>query len=240
MVSTSEKGHAKNIANAALIIDYATQTGETYNPSNVKIKIENLQTVLDLTKNKFQETLNLIPPYTLAVNNRENIFEPLNKKVSALRSVLKATANVTPNLMADYQTISRKITGARKKRINPNNEDATQHSTSHQSYDQKTNNFNQLINFLKNIPDYTPNEADYQTTTLETLHEQMLLSTSKVNNAYIALTNARTNRNKVMYLEQDNLIDIFITAKTYLLTIVPKNSAMYKAILKIKFTKLVR
>lgn len=237
MASTSEKGHAKNIANAALIINYATQFGANYNPSNGKIKVNNLQTVLDLARTKFQETLDLIPPYTLAVNNRENVFAPLNKKVSAVRKVLKATEGVTPNLMDDYQTISRRLSGARKKAINPNNEDAVYYSTSQLSYDQRASNFNQLINLLKNVPNYSPNETQFQIATLEAERDEMLAATNSVNNAYIPLTNARTNRNEVMYLGNDNLFDIFMTAKTYLQTIVQKKSTVYRAISQLKFTK---
>lgn len=239
MASTSEKGHAKNIANAALLINYATQLGATYNPSNGKIKVTNLQAVHDLSKAKHLEALDLVPPYTLAVNNREDLFAPLNKKVAAMHKVLKASADVLPNLIADYQTISRRITGARKKTINPNNEDATQYSTSKQSFDQRTNNFTQLINLLKNVPTYNPNEVDYQITTLESLRDSMLAATNAVNNTYVPLTNARAIRNDAMYLGNDHLINIFSTAKTYIQTIVPKNSTVYKAVVKLKFTKMV-
>ena len=238
MASTSEKGHAKNIANAALIINYASQFGATYNPSNAKIKLNNLEMVFSLSKSKFQETLDLIPPYTLAVNNRENIFAPQKKKVSALRKVLKATEDVTPNLMEDFQTISRRITGARKKSINTNNEDNVHHSTAQLSYDQKVSNYSQLIDFLKNVPNYNPNETEFQIVTLEFEKNEMLAATANVNNTYIPLTNARTSRNQAMYHGNDNLIDIFNTARTYLLTIVPKNSTNYKAINKIVFTKI--
>ena len=42
MASTSEKGHAKNIANANLLNTYIVQLATIYNPSNPKLLLANL------------------------------------------------------------------------------------------------------------------------------------------------------------------------------------------------------
>ena len=80
MASTSEKGHAKNIANANLLNTYIAQLGAIYNPSNPKLLLSNLQNIYT---NSFlhQESVNtLVAPYSIAVDNRENIFAPVSKK----------------------------------------------------------------------------------------------------------------------------------------------------------------
>ena len=45
MASTSEKGHAKNIANANLLNTYIVQLVAIYNPSNPKLQLSNLQNI---------------------------------------------------------------------------------------------------------------------------------------------------------------------------------------------------
>ncbi|CAM3800801.1 hypothetical protein FLGE108171_15415 [Flavobacterium gelidilacus] len=45
MASTSEKGHAKNIANANLLNSQIAQLGAIYNPSNTKLLLTNLQNI---------------------------------------------------------------------------------------------------------------------------------------------------------------------------------------------------
>lgn len=45
MASTSEKGHAKNIANANLLNTYIVQLVAIYNPSNSKLLLTNLQNI---------------------------------------------------------------------------------------------------------------------------------------------------------------------------------------------------
>jgi hypothetical protein len=80
MASTSEKGHAKNIANANLLNTYIVQLSAIYNPSNPKLLLSNLQNIYT---NSFshQESVNtLVAPYSIAVDNRENVLLQLAKK----------------------------------------------------------------------------------------------------------------------------------------------------------------
>ncbi len=50
MASTTEKGHAKILANGQLLINYASQLDGGYNPTNSKISIPNLQNLLNNCK----------------------------------------------------------------------------------------------------------------------------------------------------------------------------------------------
>lgn len=237
MASTTEKGHAKILANGQLLINYASQLDGGYNPTNSKISIPNLQNLLNNCKAIHQNALNLVPAYSLAVTNREQVFAPKNKKVPLLKKALKATENVTPAMLDDFATLTRKYAGQRKKAINPNSEDTNTHSVAQLSYDQKTNNYHQLAVFLQNIPNYNPNEEAYKVATLLAEKDEMLAVTQQVSNTYIPLTVARAERNNVMYLNQDCMVDIFAISKTYILSIVPKTSPIYKDVVKLKFSK---
>lgn len=80
LTATSEKGHAKNIANANLLNTYIAQLGTLYNPSNPKLQLTNLQNIYTSSL-AHQESVNtLVAPYSIAVDNRENIFAPVVKK----------------------------------------------------------------------------------------------------------------------------------------------------------------
>ena len=241
MASTSEKGHAKNIANANLLNTYIVQLSAIYNPSNPKLLLTNLQNIYT---NSFshQESVNtLVAPYSIAVDNRENVFAPQSKKITKLRKAYKATEGVTPAQLEDFMTIARKLKGIRKVNNAPTTnttEEQTQHSTSQMSYDQRTNNYDLLISQLQNTPNYNPNEAEYQIATLQAEKAQMLQATQGVANTFVPLNNARSIRNNSMYLSEDNLVDTFNKAKDYLFTILDSNSVQYKAIAKIKFKKV--
>jgi hypothetical protein len=240
MASTSEKGHAKNIANANLLNSFITELGNTYNPSNPNLKLSNLQTIYNNSFSQQEAVNNLVAPYSVAVDNREIIFAPVSKKITKLRRAYKATEGVSQSQLEDFMTVARKLKGIRKINNAPTTDSSveqTQHSTSQMSYDQRTNNMDLLISLLQNTPNYSPNEVEYQVATLQNEKAQMLQATQNVANTYIPLNNARSTRNNTMYLTNDNLVDTFNKAKDYLFTILDSNSVQYKAISKIKFKK---
>ena len=148
MASTSEVGHAKNIANLNLLNTNIIAIGAIYNPSNTKLKLTNLQSIYTNAFNQQESVNNLVAPYSIAVDEREIIFKPLNRELTKLRKAYKATEGVTQVQLEDFMTIVRKLKGVRKTSIatstNPDEAQAN-YSTSQMSYDQRTNNMDLLI-----------------------------------------------------------------------------------------------
>ena len=240
MASTSEVGHAKNVANLNLLNTNIIAVGVIYNPSNSKLKLTNLQSIYTNSFSQQESVNNLVAPYSIAVDEREMIFKPLNRELTKLRKAYKATEGVTQVQLEDFMTIIRKLKGVRKTAIaTSTNTDEAQanYSTSQMSYDQRTNNMDLLIALLQNTPNFNPNETEYQIATYQTKKAQMLLKTQAVADAFVPLNNARSSRNNTLYLTDDNLVDTANKAKDYLFTILDASSAQYKAIAKIKFKK---
>ena len=242
MASTSEVGHAKNIANLNLLNSNIIALDAIYNPSNPQLKLSNLQ---DKYAECFshQEAVNtLTAPYSVAVDSRETIFKPLNKDLTKLRKAYKATEGVTQVQLDDLMTIIRKLKGESKSKskVLASTDQATAqdgYSTSQMSYDQRTNNMDLLISLLQNTLNYNPNEEEYKVATYQNKKAQMLQSTQNVANTFIPLNNARSTRNNTLYLSPDNVVDLGNKAKDYLYTILDANTVQYKAIAKIKFRK---
>ncbi len=240
-MATSEKGNARNLANANRLNSYIAELGTLYNPSNPKLLLTNLQTIYSTAYSHQEDVNNALAPYTIAVDRREAVFAPLSKKITRLRKAYQATEGVTNAEMKDFMTIARRLKGIRKyvsKSETEANEEEKQHSTSQMSYDQRTNNMGLLISLLRNTPNYNPNEVAYQVATLELEKDEMLQATQEVTDTYIPLNIARTLRNESMYLSEDNLVDIFNKAKAYLSTILDTGSVQYKAISGLQFRKI--
>ena len=241
MSSTSEKGHAKNLANAALLSSYIAQLSAIYKPSNPLLNPESLQTLYNQSVSDQQAVYTALPPYTLAVDGREAVFAPLSKKVTKLRKVYKAISGVTPAQLEDFMTLARKLKGMRSTKPappeNPGENPPPQASVSQMSYDQRTAGFTQLVEFIQSTPNYSPNETEFTVETLFAERDAMLQTTQAVADTYIPLNMARTSRNRSMYLAENNLVDTYNKAKDYLFTILDANTPLYKAISKIKFKK---
>jgi len=73
MASTSEVGHAKNIANLNILNTNIIAVGAIYNPSNPKLLLTNLQIIYTNAFNQQESVNNLVAPYSIAVDERETI-----------------------------------------------------------------------------------------------------------------------------------------------------------------------
>lgn len=233
MASTSEVGHAKNIANLKLLNTEIAALGAQYNPSSVKLKLNNLLALHAAADANQDMVSSLIGPKKLAVKQRQAEFK-INQNLVGLRKAYKATEDVTTAQLDDLMTIIRKLRGDSAT----STEQGSEHSTSQQSFDQITNQMGLLISQLESTPNYAPNEEDYKVVYYENKKASMLAKTQAVNDAETSLTTAITIRNQHMYFAPDNMVDIAKKAKDYLLSILPTTSNTYKAIKALKFTKI--
>ena len=86
MASTSEVGHAKNVANFTALIQLLEEMGPLYQPTNPNIQMGNLTTLRDQLSNSIQNLSDKIPPFKIAVANRENAFKVLSKKATRVKN----------------------------------------------------------------------------------------------------------------------------------------------------------
>ncbi len=116
----SEVGHAKNIVTLNLLNSNIVALGATYNPTNPELLLPNLQAIYTTAFTEQASVNNLVAPYSVAVDEREVIFKPLNRELTKLRKAYKATEGVTQVQLEDFMTIIRKLKGVKKnQKINP-------------------------------------------------------------------------------------------------------------------------
>jgi hypothetical protein len=84
MASSSETGHAKNVANFDEIISNILGYNTDYNPSKQSIKIDALLTLSVNAKNGIDGVNAAIPAYSNAVAARDAAFSQLNKLITRL------------------------------------------------------------------------------------------------------------------------------------------------------------
>jgi len=76
MGSTSETGHAKNVANFEVLTSSCIGFGADYNPSNTNLQIPQLQTTLTTAKSAMQTVKNTGTTFENARNARELVVSP--------------------------------------------------------------------------------------------------------------------------------------------------------------------
>ena len=242
MPSTSEVGHAKNVANFADLIAYCTAYGATYNPSKTALQIVSLNTLYTSAQTELANVTTAKNTFDTVTGDRQIAFEPLKSLATKVINALSVT-DATEQTLADAKTINNKLQGKRATPITetppPENGNPPSNtvSVSRQSYDMLTENFSALIDLVSSIPSYTPNEADLTTASLTTFHANLQTANTNVTNAEVAYSNARISRNNVLYTESTGLVEIASDVKKYVKAIFGATSPQYKQISGIKFTK---
>ena len=243
MASTSETGHAKNVANFQDLQSFCTGYGAAYNPTKPTITLAALTTkhtealAAQASLNSSQPTL------TNAVNQREIIFTPLEKLATRLQSAV-AASDVSAQFINDVKTLTRKLQGRRatpKKTpipdnpATPQNESSKSISASQLSYDSLVENFSKLIELLSAQPAYKPNETELTTAELTNLLNSMKAANTAVVDATTVVSNARISRNNVLYNETTGMLKVAETVKLYVKSVFTASSPQYKQVSKIKF-----
>lgn len=244
MASTSETGHAKNVANFDELISFVTGYRESYNPSKATIKLDALKALSDHAKTSINAVSSMEPAYKSAVAAREVVFIPLSKLTTRIMNSIRAT-DTTVQVDENARTLVRKIQGVRatakktedeKKALAEKGKEVVEISTSQMSYDSRLDNFFKLIQLLSSVPEYNPNETELKIEHLNTILDDLKAKNAAVVESYIPLSNARISRNNLLYKENTGLYDVALDVKNYIKSVFGATSPQYKQVSKIKFT----
>ncbi|GDX53474.1 hypothetical protein LBMAG27_25210 [Bacteroidota bacterium] len=178
MPSTSESGHAVNIANLKLLADKCAGFGAAYNPSNSDISVVNLKAKW-VTVNTAQGVLTTAAQAAKEpINERNILFEPINKLITRSLNYLDST-KASAQVKKDAKGIADKIRGfggTKKTTATPpegGTPDILTVSNSQQSYVQKAENYLKYCELIATIVLYAPNEADLKVVAMKALYQPM-------------------------------------------------------------------
>jgi hypothetical protein len=248
MASTTESGHAKNVANLESLISFVKGYGATYNPSKDSIKIVALEAILANAKQSLIDIDTLSPAYTNAVSAREFAFAPLSKIITRVNNAIKAT-DTTELVDNSVKTLVRKLQGTRasakisdedKKLLAEDGKEVNQISASQMGYDNRVENLYKLLMLLNSIPQYNPNEEELKISTLTALYEDLKAKNTAVVETTTPLSNSRIARNEVMYKPLAGLVDIAFDTKVYIKSVFGPSSPQYKQVSKLEFKSLAK
>ena len=238
MASTSEVGHAKNVANLGTGIQILQEMGTLYNPSNTNIQLDNLVAIKTAIDSTITNLNNKIPSYKNAVANREVAIAQVGKTTTKVLNFSKSL-NISTTDKENILSQVKKVRGETKaKAVNPETSETTGISTSQMSYDSRIANLTLLIALVDSHPEYQPNEHDIKVAVLQTYQQELSTLSSFVNAAGNELITARLNRNNAMYLTDNNILKLMNETKAYLKSLGQEAQPYYKAFVKLKFKGL--
>ena len=240
MASTSEVGHAKNVANFQDLIEFVTGYGATYNPSKNSLKLPQLVALKATAETKLTDVISKNTAYNNKVNERMVAFSNLKSLSTRLVNALQTT-DATTQTINDAKTFNRKMQGkkasASQTPTDPNAPAPKTISTSQQSYDQLIQHLAGLKSVLEEESSYTPNETDLQVATIDTKIADLTAKNTAVSTAYTNLSNSRISRHETLYTSDNGIFETASEVKKYIKSVFGASSPQYNQVSGIKFSK---
>ena len=240
MASTSEVGHAKNVANFQDLIEFVIGYGETYNPSKNSLKLPQLIALKDNAQAKLNDVITKNTIYNNKVNERMVAFSNLKSFSTRLVNALQTT-DATNETINNAKTFNRKMQGKKasttQASTDPNAPAPATISTSQQSYDQLIQHLTGLKSVLETEPSYTPNEIELQIATIDSKIADLSAKNTAVATAYTSISNSRISRNETLYTSENGIYETASEVKKYIKSVFGASSPQYNQVSGIKFSK---
>ena len=238
MASTSETGHAKNIANFQNLIDFVKGYGAAYNPSKESLKLAKLIALKQSAENALADVTAKNTAYNGKVNERISAFSGLKSLSTRLINALETT-DASDETVNNAKTFNRKMQGKKAATTqiaeDPNKPAPATISTSQQSYDQLIQHLDGLKTVLESEPSYIPNETDLQVDTISDKIADLKEKNITVATAYANVSNSRIARNKTLYTDNASLVETANEVKKYIKSVFGANSPEFAQVKGIQF-----
>lgn len=246
MPNNGESGHASKVTNLNELISFINSYGEAYNPSYEPITPAALNELAAVAANSMAVVNGALPDYNAAASARKLQFAPVSKLVTRILNTLRASGVSKPAMTPVY-AIARKVRGNRAatsgepaaKTTEGEPAPAPRHiSVSQMSFDNRAENFGKLVMLLTGIPQYNPNEPELKIAALTELAAILKSTNTTVIETAVTLSNARINRDVILYRNTTGVCDIALAVKNYVKAAFGASSPQYKQISRLRFRKV--
>jgi hypothetical protein len=237
----SESGDMKLLGNFSKLIELVSLNPD-YNPANPALpvpalKIKKAAGLAAVTDVGAKEAA-----HKAVINDRQYLFEGVPGLMTRSLNMLKASG-ATRKILDDAKTVARKVTGQRKTpkvKDDPNtpaNEGTKTHSVSQQSYEGIVGNVGDYVAIVATVASHTPNEADLTIAGMTALVTKLKAKNDEVNAAFAALSVARALRDRLLYLDDDCIVNIALLVKAYVRAAFGTDSQFFKSVKGIEFKR---
>lgn len=232
-------GNVKNVAAFGKLLDICNDLGASYDPSKAALTPTALTVLLEQAKESLKAVTVARAAYVLAVNNRKENYAGIKPLAARVVRALAASENSYEHVR-DARLIKRKLTPkpvaiASAKTVTTGEEDSTKISvtSSRLDYDGLADTFATLVELVRGIPAYTPNETELKVAALEQRLNSLHASSKAVYTTANALASARRQRNKVM-LGKEGLFETGTAVKEYIRSVFGVRSEVSRELGKLR------
>lgn len=248
MTSTSDTGHAKNVANFEILISQCIGYGNTYNPPFDYLKIPQMQEILKKAEKSMQFVTYTRIIYDNTCDSLEIAFTNLKELCANIVNIIES-ANLEEQTIIEVKIINQLIQNENiwEKEINSNETtndiitplilEQPQIFVCQQHFNNLIKNFYQLILKVNKEPLYVPCESVLNITEFNFKLENIKKINIAVIDAYFIYCNAKHERDIMLYQPDSGLVDIALNIKMYVNKLFKDNSLQFKQIKELEFKR---
>lgn len=234
MASTSETGHAINIAQYKLIIDTVTTFGSLYAPTNINLTVAKMTSQWSDEAALQSAYLDAWDKTKMPINAREILYLKMDSVTRRSKSVY-ISSDATKQDKDNAKKIAAKILGdnVKVKKLANGEPDPAHISNSQLSFVNKAGNFEQLLNIYAVDSNYDTNEADLKLTAMQSLLSDIKAANETVNGKNVEAGKFRKLRDHGLYDVETGIIDRSLACKEYVKGLFGASSPEARSVTKI-------
>ncbi len=231
--------HVRNVEAFTRTVTFCTGYGGKYNPGRPNLRLDALTALVAAAHQSLEHVIAAKAHFDNEVNYRKQVFAQLPKLASSILRTLEASG-ASAEKLADARTFVQNLQG----RVKPvpkepavaAGETLEKRSRLQLAYVSRADWFARLVEAVQSEPQYEANEPPLSKAGLVQHVQHLQQLNQRVYEARVRWSNARVQRNEVLYRGSHSVAKVLQAIKKYLRAIFGLNSEEYAQVKNLKFT----
>ncbi len=236
--------HVRNAEAFSRLVDFCTGYGGAYNPGRPNLQINALMDTKSKAADSLSKVMAAKTEYDNQVNYRKQRFDQLSTLAARVMRILEASGT-SREKRADARAYVHRITGSMPKAtpvVGAATEPASgaikkTPSQRQMSYASRADSFANLLSTVSTEPLYITNEEALDLAGLKRELDELKAANARVSLAQVAWSNARIDRNGVLYGQNQSMYRTGQAVKKYIRAIYGPSSEQYAQVKTVVFSK---
>jgi hypothetical protein len=238
--------NVKKVEAFSRLVGFCTGYGGKYNPGQPNLRVDALVAYIENAKQAIERVTIAKSLHDAAVNSRKDEFKLLGKLAPNILRAMK-NSDASKETLKDARLFVRQIAGYSPKDREPiTSAEAgvpiaiglkARRSSLQMAYASKVDWFDKLVKALESQPLYSVGVDALTKPSLQAKTLQLKDLNEKVITSYVAWSNARMHRDKILFENADSLYNVMTKVKGEVCMIFGSNSPEYAQVKSLSFTK---
>jgi hypothetical protein len=229
----------KQITSYSRLVRVCNSIGARYNPGQDALKPTALSSLLEQAQQSVKAVTVAHQAHASVVSQRAESFEGISKLATRIFNAMaswKASEKTLEDAMQIRQTFRYHPPKGKPDKEGAGAEKRAGNRAVQLNFEAMANNFQKLVECVKTVSNYAPNEQDLKVESLEAFSQKLFSLNEEVVRKYEALASTRLNRDELLF-GTDGIHGVAQAVKQYALAAFKRESREFKRLNRIRFFK---